>query len=364
MGWPFQLKFIWSALFKEERSSLSLVLFLLAGLSFFHFLLLQVLIKVISLKLSFFIIFSIGSLVNLNACLMTILSFKAHSFFVKEISAKKIAIFVKVGRKITFSLLATYLLLLAHHATWTQAYSYASTLFLFYAIFSVFLGFYVEKLSFTQKKKAKKTFFSSLSFKEKFLLVTHDKTLWHTSLLFLSINIGHHLLTSWTAVFLRESGFTLVDIAHQRYLSLLSYTLGVLYSYFLCQKKHYQETIFFASLIYTLTLFFLAFTPSSDLLAIKALLFLKSLMAASLLILKYSWLTSYCAQHRQSVLFYSFMMSLSNSCSFMGSFLGGLMMANFSWSTLFVSAALLNIPGLVFLLFYQKSSFLKQLRLV
>lgn len=359
MGWPFQLKILWSYFFEGKVVSLENIFKRLSIHSLVQFLLVQYL-AIGLLRDNLINIFIIGSIININSCFTTLLVFKAKSLIIKRISGKNIAILTKVGRKFSVSFIAGLIITVSQHYSWALSYQASAFVFLIYALFNIYLIIYQGQQK-TSCQSPKTNYKSA----ENELLVWFKKLdshpLFPTFVVFTLINIGHHLLTGWTTIYLREIGFDMSLIINQKFISFAAYGLGLSYSYFFCKKDSFIINILALSVSYSIITFGLNYASILSINQMQALLFLKSAIVAALLVLKYAWMTSFCAEKKDAIITYSFLMTVSNMLTFIGSIMGGWIMAYFSWKLLFTTAAIANIPGIMGLLFLSKKHIKSQL---
>lgn len=342
MGWPFQIKIIWSLMLNNALTNINSCLRLLAIMSIIQFFLILVLSQGLNEPFNITYLLMLGSCVNINSCLMTLSVFKVKTHFATFFSSKKIACTSKLGRKTSASILGGALLSLTQILSWEMTYKIAALFYILFAIICLItLKNTPKKHIDTLSREVQNIKFSTWIYglKNNPYLVAY--------IIFLSINMGHHLLVGWTSIFLRDIGLGYEFLVRQKFINLAAYGTGLSYGYFFCQKDNFTKHLLFLLCIYTGALLSLSVAQSLNSLEIIIILFAKSMCAAALLFLKYSWITSLCANKKDVFLSYGLLMTISNILTFAGSIAGGWIMAYLSWKTLFFSAAILNIPGII-----------------
>jgi predicted MFS family arabinose efflux permease len=348
MGWPFQLKILFSFIANPDELTFKQLLSKIRRQAFVHFILIQILSVLITKQVPWFYLFCVGSLLNMNACMSTILFFKTSTLIAQYISSKTIATVHKSGRKISASFLSAFLISIASRWDWQCSYQTCSYFFLLFGIFCQFMSWSQYPLFHNNEEKNNKTknlkFYDNI---QKIKMIFHDIHLRDTLNLFLIINIGHHLLHGWTIIYLKDIGFSMSFIAGQKIISLAAYMLGITLVYLGTNKYNFSNQLLLSLSIYSISLYFLIKIDSNNLFFATSILFLKNFSSAMILSMKYAWITSLCTKRGGATLIYTSIITISNILTFIGASLGGFLMSTFSWQVLFTFALLLNIPGLI-----------------
>lgn len=310
---------------------------------------------------NFRILFLIGFFINFFTSLSTLLLFKFKIEHLKTLGLRKLTLLTKLGNKTAVQLTTILLIYISYQISFTLGYRIGSLGIAFFCC--VFCLREKEALmssskdSYIQKTEVENSIiFGALLDLSSSLKKIPSQTL----LAYLTLNSGNLCLSGWLLIYLKELTQNPQIIIEQKFLSILGYFLGFILTYFLQKKIHLMKILALSSTCYTVILFSLTQMKSETVIYLQLLFFLKDFLNASILSLKYSWLTSLCKDKATTLKIYSSLISIHNLLYFFLSSFSGWIMGYYGWPALWSIALFFNCCGLCALAYEQSKLMIKK----